>query len=108
MLQRVRLASPTGTSSCKRQHKPSFTSQAPRPGVRYQFHHVIDIVPTILEVTGIPRPRDVLGSQYAYYYMAVRWACIRLQVDQASVCPLYPCPLSTNKRYFLCSDADRP
>ncbi len=24
-------------------------------GIRHQFHHVIDIVPTILEVTGSPR-----------------------------------------------------
>ena len=30
-------------------------------GVRWQFHHVIDIVPTILEVTGIPAPVMVDG-----------------------------------------------
>jgi len=30
-------------------------------GVRFQFHHVIDIVPTILEVTGIPAPVMVDG-----------------------------------------------
>ncbi len=30
-------------------------------GIRTQFHHVIDIVPTILEVTGIPAPADVNG-----------------------------------------------
>jgi arylsulfatase len=30
-------------------------------GVRWQFHHVIDIVPTILEVTGIPAPDIVDG-----------------------------------------------
>jgi arylsulfatase len=30
-------------------------------GVRWQFHHVIDIVPTILEVTGIPAPDTVDG-----------------------------------------------
>ena len=27
-------------------------------GIRRQFHHVIDIVPTILEATGIPQPDD--------------------------------------------------
>ena len=27
-------------------------------GIRHQFHHVIDIVPTILEVTGIAAPRS--------------------------------------------------
>jgi arylsulfatase len=30
-------------------------------GIRTQFHHVIDIVPTILEVTGIPEPKVVDG-----------------------------------------------
>jgi arylsulfatase len=30
-------------------------------GIRHQFHHVIDIVPTILEATGIPAPVSVDG-----------------------------------------------
>ena len=30
-------------------------------GLRTQFHHVIDIAPTILEVAGIPEPREVNG-----------------------------------------------
>src|SRR5262245_10998647 len=30
-------------------------------GVRHQFHHMIDIVPTLLEVTGIPAPIMVNG-----------------------------------------------
>jgi hypothetical protein len=30
-------------------------------GIRWQFHHVIDIVPTLLEVTGIPAPVMVDG-----------------------------------------------
>jgi arylsulfatase A-like enzyme len=30
-------------------------------GIRWQFHHVIDIVPTILEATGIPAPLVVDG-----------------------------------------------
>lgn len=30
-------------------------------GIRNQFHHMIDIVPTILEVTGIPAPAMVNG-----------------------------------------------
>src|SRR6476469_9807685 len=30
-------------------------------GIRTQFHHVIDIVPTILEVTGIKAPEEVNG-----------------------------------------------
>ena len=32
-------------------------------GIRTQFHHVIDIVPTILEATGIPAPDTVNGIQ---------------------------------------------
>jgi arylsulfatase len=32
-------------------------------GIRPQFHHVIDIVPTILEVTGIPAPDTINGIQ---------------------------------------------
>jgi len=34
---------------------------ADRGGLRSQFHHVIDIAPTILEVAGIPEPREVNG-----------------------------------------------
>ncbi len=30
-------------------------------GIRNQFHHVIDVVPTILEATGIPAPETVNG-----------------------------------------------
>ena len=30
-------------------------------GIRTQFHHIIDIVPTILEAAGIKAPRDVNG-----------------------------------------------
>ena len=30
-------------------------------GIRRQFHHVIDIVPTILEATGIPVPDTING-----------------------------------------------
>ena len=32
-------------------------------GIRNQFHHVIDIVPTILEATGIPAPGTVNGIE---------------------------------------------
>lgn len=32
-----------------------------RGGIRHQFHHVIDVVPTILEATGIPAPAMVNG-----------------------------------------------
>ncbi|MBU6445626.1 MAG: arylsulfatase [Alphaproteobacteria bacterium] len=36
-----------------------------RGGVRWQFHHVIDIVPTILQVTGIKAPDYVNGIKQA-------------------------------------------
>ena len=32
-----------------------------RGGLRSQFHHVIDVAPTILEATGLPEPRTVDG-----------------------------------------------
>ena len=32
-------------------------------GIRNQFHHVIDVVPTILEAAGIPAPAEVDGIQ---------------------------------------------
>ena len=32
-------------------------------GIRWQFHHVIDVVPTILEATGIPAPKVVDGIE---------------------------------------------
>ena len=32
-------------------------------GVRHQFHHVIDIAPTILEAAGIPHPERVNGAE---------------------------------------------
>jgi arylsulfatase len=34
-------------------------------GIRHQFHHVIDVVPTILEATGIPAPDTVDGIRQA-------------------------------------------
>lgn len=34
-------------------------------GIRWQFHHVIDIVPTILEAAGIPAPQVVDGIKQA-------------------------------------------
>lgn len=34
-------------------------------GIRWQFHHVIDIVPTILEAAGIPAPKEVNGIKQA-------------------------------------------
>jgi Sulfatase len=33
--------------------------------VRNQFHHVIDVVPTILEAAGLPAPQSVNGTQQA-------------------------------------------
>jgi arylsulfatase A-like enzyme len=34
-------------------------------GIRWQFHHVIDIVPTILEAAGIKAPKVVDGIEQA-------------------------------------------
>jgi arylsulfatase len=34
-----------------------------RGELRHQFHHVIDIAPTVLEVAGLPEPRSVNGTE---------------------------------------------
>ncbi|SFD68269.1 arylsulfatase [Actinopolyspora alba] len=34
---------------------------AERGGIRDQFHHVIDVLPTVLEAAGIPQPEEVNG-----------------------------------------------
>jgi arylsulfatase len=34
-------------------------------GVRHQFHHVIDIAPTVLDAAGIPHPQQVNGTEQA-------------------------------------------
>jgi arylsulfatase len=36
-----------------------------RGELRSQFHHVIDIMPTILEAAGLPQPASVYGIQQA-------------------------------------------
>jgi arylsulfatase len=41
-------------------HVMAETHQRPG-GLRSQFHHIIDIAPTILELAGIPEPREVNG-----------------------------------------------
>jgi len=42
----------------------SWPSQLQKPGeVRSQYHHVIDILPTILEAAGIPAPKTVAGVE---------------------------------------------
>ncbi len=34
---------------------------AERGGIRHQFHHVIDVLPTVLEAAGLPQPHSVDG-----------------------------------------------
>ena len=34
-------------------------------GIRTQFHHVIDILPTVLQATGLPAPTSVYGTEQA-------------------------------------------
>ena len=44
-------------------------------GVRHQFHHVIDIAPTVLEVAGIPHPERVNGAeQIPLHGVSMRYA----------------------------------
>ena len=48
-----------GTRNATVVHWPAGISQAGQ--VRHQFHHVIDIAPTILDVAGLPHPAAVHG-----------------------------------------------
>ncbi len=45
-------------------------------GIRRQFHHVIDIVPTILEATGIPAPETINGIvQKSVEGVSMKYTC---------------------------------
>jgi len=46
-----------------------------RGDVRHQFHHVIDVAPTVLEAAGLPEPRAVHGvAQKPYEGVSMRYA----------------------------------
>ena len=54
-------------------------------GIRHQFHHVIDIVPTILEATGIPAPIEVNGiSQKPMDGVSMAYTWDKANADVAS------------------------
>jgi arylsulfatase A-like enzyme len=56
-----------------------------RGGVRWQFHHVIDIMPTLLEVTGIPAPYTVDGiSQRPIEGVSMAYSFDRANADAPS------------------------
>ena len=52
-------------------------------GIRRQFHHVIDIVPTILEVTGIPAPDTINGIKQ----LPIEGVSMAYTWDRASTAP---------------------
>jgi arylsulfatase A-like enzyme len=47
----------------QRHHRPLATRDPGKGQVRTQFHHVIDVAPTILELAGLPHPVSVDGVQ---------------------------------------------
>ncbi len=61
-------------------------------GVRNQFHHVIDIVPTVLEVTGIPAPDMVDGIAQK----AIEGVSLAYTFDKANA----NAPTTHKKQYF--------
>jgi arylsulfatase len=61
-------------------------------GIRRQFHHVIDIVPTILEATGIPQPDTVDGIKQ----IPIEGVSMKYTWDKASA----NAPTRHNTQYF--------
>jgi arylsulfatase len=61
-------------------------------GMRWQFHHVIDVVPTLLEVTGIPAPDMVDGIQQK----PIEGVSMAYTFDQANA----DAPSTHNTQYF--------
>ena len=50
--------SPSGNSGI---YPHSFTPPPKLDGIRREFHHVIDILPGLVEATGIPQPKMLNG-----------------------------------------------
>jgi len=44
-------------------HWPARIAAPQRGGIRSQFHHVVDVAPTVLEAAGLPQPRSVNGTE---------------------------------------------
>src|SRR5436190_13494081 len=66
-------------------------------GIRTQFHHMIDIVPTILEATGIPAPATVNGIAQK----PIEGVSMAYTFDQANA----NAPSKRNTQYFeMCSN----
>ena len=63
-------------------------------GIRRQFHHVIDIVPTILEATGIPQPDTINGIKQ----LPIEGISMVYTWDQAAAGPNAPTKHTT--QYF--------
>src|SRR4029078_12599267 len=58
---------------------------ADKGGVRWQFHHVIDVVPTILEATGIPAPVMVDGiAQKPIEGVSMAYTCDKANANAPS------------------------
>ncbi len=52
-----------GTAHCIVVHLVSWPKRiADKGGLRSQFHHLIDIAPTVLEAAGLPEPDVVNGT----------------------------------------------
>ena len=45
----------------------SWPDRVKKPGLRNQYHHLVDVVPTILEAAGLPKPKQVYGINQIEY-----------------------------------------
>ena len=56
-------------------------------GIRHQFHHIIDVVPTILEATGIPAPKMLNGiAQKPIEGVSMVYTFDKANADAPSAC----------------------
>ncbi len=51
----------TSGGGCSTSCVISWPARIKKPGIRPQFHHLIDVVPTVLECAGLPAPKRVNG-----------------------------------------------
>ena len=77
-------------------------------GIRRQFHHVIDIVPTILEATGISMPETLNGIKQRPMDGVSMGFGLFSPSNGTVIAALFLCALSVSGAIFLILEMDDP